>query len=139
LKEERTVLGYLRVSSSTQKDDLERQKQLVANYSKERGYGEIQIISDVGSGLNEKRKSILKLLWFPGGRYQKLSSPMRTGLRGLAGNIKGALPSFRIRDRGDKPRGENAARGTRRRPDSDSFPLCWEALRDELRQVQEGC
>jgi len=62
LKEERAVLGYVRVSSSTQKDDLERQKQHVANYAKEKGYGEVQIISDVGSGLDEKRKGLLKLL-----------------------------------------------------------------------------
>jgi len=62
LKEERAVLGYARVSSSTQKDDLERQKQLVMSYAKERGYGEIQILSDIGSGLNENRKGFLKLL-----------------------------------------------------------------------------
>jgi len=62
LKEERAVLGYARVSSSTQKDDLERQKQLLINYSKEKGYGEIQILSDIGSGLNESRKNFLKFL-----------------------------------------------------------------------------
>jgi len=62
LKEERAVLGYARVSSSTQRDDLERQKQLVAKYAKERNYGEIQILSDIGSGLNENRKNFLKLL-----------------------------------------------------------------------------
>jgi len=62
LKKERAVLGYARVSSSTQKDDLERQKQLLINYSKEKGYGEIQILSDIGSGLNESRKNFLKLL-----------------------------------------------------------------------------
>jgi len=62
LKEERTALGYSRFSSSTQRDDLERQKQLVAKYAKERCYGEIQILSDIGSGLNENRKNFLKLL-----------------------------------------------------------------------------
>jgi len=60
LKEERAFLGYARVSSSTQKDDLERQ--LIANYAKAKGYGEIQILSDIGSGLNENRKGFLKLL-----------------------------------------------------------------------------
>jgi len=34
LKEERAVFGYAR-ASSTQRDDLERQKQLVVNYAKE--------------------------------------------------------------------------------------------------------
>ncbi|MEM0052768.1 MAG: IS607 family transposase [Nitrososphaeria archaeon] len=62
LKEERVVVGYARVSSSTQKDDLERQKQLILNYAKEKGYGDVQILLDVGSGLNEERKNFLKLL-----------------------------------------------------------------------------
>ncbi|MEM3194311.1 MAG: IS607 family transposase [Candidatus Bathyarchaeia archaeon] len=62
LREERIVIGYARVSSSTQKDDLERQKQLILTYAKEKGYGEVQVLSDVGSGLNENRKSFLRLL-----------------------------------------------------------------------------
>lgn len=62
LKEERVVFGYARVSSTTQKDDLERQKQLLQNYAKEKGYGEIQVLTDIGSGLNENRKNFLKLL-----------------------------------------------------------------------------
>jgi len=62
LKEERVVVGYARVSSTTQKDELERQKQLLHSYAKDKGYGEIQILSDVGSGLNEERKGFLELL-----------------------------------------------------------------------------
>jgi putative resolvase len=62
LKEEKVVVGYARVSSTTQKDDLERQKQLIQSYAKDKGYGNIQILSDVGSGINENRKSFLKLL-----------------------------------------------------------------------------
>jgi len=62
LKEERVVVGYARVSSTAQKDDLERQKQLIHSYAKDKGYGEVQILGDVGSGLNEKRKGFLKLL-----------------------------------------------------------------------------
>lgn len=62
LKEERVVVGYARVSSTTQKDDLERQKQLIHSYAKDKGYGNIQILSDVDSGINENRKSFLKLL-----------------------------------------------------------------------------
>jgi putative resolvase len=62
LKEERVVVGYARVSFTTQKDDLERQKQLIHSYAKDKGYGEVQILGDVGSGLNEKRKGFLKLL-----------------------------------------------------------------------------
>jgi putative resolvase len=62
LKEERVVVGYARVSPTAQKDDLERQKQLIHSYAKDKGYGEVQILGDVGSGLNEKRKGFLKLL-----------------------------------------------------------------------------
>jgi len=62
VKEERVVVGYARVSSTTQKDDLEGQKQLIRSYAKDKGYGEIQILSDVGSGLNENRKGFLRLL-----------------------------------------------------------------------------
>jgi len=62
LKEERVVVGYARVSSTNQKDDLERQKQLIHSYAKDKGYGEIQILSDVGSGLNENRRGFLRLL-----------------------------------------------------------------------------
>ena len=62
LKEERVVVGYVRVSPTTQKDDLVRQKQLIHSYAKDKGYGEIQILSDVGSGLNEDRKGFLRLL-----------------------------------------------------------------------------
>jgi putative resolvase len=60
INEERIIIGYARVSTSKQKDDLERQKQLIQNYAK--GYGNIQILSDVSSGINENRKSFLKLL-----------------------------------------------------------------------------
>ncbi|MEM1729489.1 MAG: IS607 family transposase, partial [Candidatus Jordarchaeales archaeon] len=62
LREKRIIVGYVRVSSSTQKDDLERQRQLILTYAKEKGYGEVQVLSDVGSGLNENRKNFLRLL-----------------------------------------------------------------------------
>jgi len=52
----RSVIGYARVSSATQKDDLERQ----VEYLRQRGVREV--ITDIGSGLNEKRKGFLKLL-----------------------------------------------------------------------------
>jgi predicted site-specific integrase-resolvase len=50
------VIGYARVSSATQRDDLERQ----VKYLRERGVQEV--ITDIGSGLNEKRKGFLRLL-----------------------------------------------------------------------------
>ncbi|MFP3318794.1 MAG: IS607 family transposase [Thermoplasmata archaeon] len=52
----RSTIGYARVSSNTQKDDLERQ----VKYLQE--YGVHEVITDIGSGLNENRKGFLKLL-----------------------------------------------------------------------------
>jgi len=52
----RSVIGYARVSSNTQKDDLERQ----VEYLRQRGVQEV--VTDVGSGLNEKRRGFLRLL-----------------------------------------------------------------------------
>lgn len=55
------VIGYARVSSRTQKDDLERQIEALEEYAHERNW-EIKILKDIGSGLNENRKGYLKLL-----------------------------------------------------------------------------
>ncbi|MFP3220717.1 MAG: IS607 family transposase [Candidatus Marsarchaeota archaeon] len=52
----RSVIGYARVSSNAQKEDLERQ----VEYLRQRGVQEV--ITDMGSGLNEKRKGFLRLL-----------------------------------------------------------------------------
>ena len=61
LHEERKIIGYARVSSNTQRDDLERQIEAMTQYAKERGW-DIEILKDIGSGLNEDRKSFQKLL-----------------------------------------------------------------------------
>jgi len=61
LREEKKVIGYARVSSNTQKDDLERQIEAITQYAKEHGWN-IEILKDVGSGLNEDRKSFQKLI-----------------------------------------------------------------------------
>jgi len=61
LHEERKIIGYARVSSHTQKDDLERQIEAIMKYAKERGWN-IEILKDIGSGLNEDRKNFQKLL-----------------------------------------------------------------------------
>nr|WP_083809502.1 IS607 family transposase [Methanotorris igneus] len=60
-KEQRKIIGYARVSSNTQKDDLERQIDAIKSYAKDRGWN-IEILKDVGSGLSEKRKNYRKLL-----------------------------------------------------------------------------
>ena len=55
------AIGYARVSSNTQKDDLERQIEAIEEYAKERGW-QIKVLKDIGSGLNENRKNYRKLL-----------------------------------------------------------------------------
>ena len=61
IREERKIVGYARVSSHTQKDDLERQIELIKSYARERNW-EVEILKDVGSGLNESRRNFQKLL-----------------------------------------------------------------------------
>ena len=58
---ERIVLAYARVSSSDQRDDLERQSARLENYcnSKAMTY---QVIRDLGSGMNYKKRGLKKLL-----------------------------------------------------------------------------
>lgn len=55
------VIGYSRVSSFDQKKDLETQTQVITNYIKER-YNNFEIIKDLGSGLNYKKRGIKKLI-----------------------------------------------------------------------------
>ena len=57
----RTIVGYCRVSSPKQKDDLERQIEKVKTYLLAQGKP-FEIISDVGSGINCRRKGLLELL-----------------------------------------------------------------------------
>jgi putative resolvase len=61
IHEERKIIGYARVSSRTQKDDLERQIELIKRYAREKGW-EIEILKDIGSGLKEDRRNFKKLL-----------------------------------------------------------------------------
>ena len=64
LREERKVVGYARVSgkSERRKEDLKRQIEVIKEYSKRLGIEEIEVIKDIGSGLNENRKGFQKLL-----------------------------------------------------------------------------
>lgn len=49
------TIGYCRVSSHKQKDDLERQIDNVKTYMYAKGYS-FEIISDIGSGINYNKK-----------------------------------------------------------------------------------
>ena len=60
--EQRKVVAYARVSSHDQKADLERQKQRLEQHCQEAGYANLEILTDLGSGLNYQKKSFRKLL-----------------------------------------------------------------------------
>lgn len=56
------VVIYARVSSSKQKEDLKRQIKLLEDHADKKGWNIIRIYSDIGSGLNDTRKNLLKLV-----------------------------------------------------------------------------
>ena len=58
---DRKIVGYCRVSSNKQKDDLERQIENVKQYMYWKGYS-FEIISDIGSGINYNKKGLNKLI-----------------------------------------------------------------------------
>jgi putative resolvase len=60
-KPDRKIIGYCRVSSVKQKDDLERQIENVKNYMMAKGYS-FDVITDIGSGINYNKKGLNKLV-----------------------------------------------------------------------------
>lgn len=61
IQKEKKVIGYCRVSSYKQKDDLERQTENVKKYMIAKGY-QFEIITDIGSGINYNKKGLNKLI-----------------------------------------------------------------------------
>ena len=59
--DERRTIAYARVSSHDQKDDLERQKQVLALYCAKQGWT-FEVLSDLGSGMNYHKKGLKRLL-----------------------------------------------------------------------------
>ena len=59
--EKRITIGYCRVSSHKQKDDLERQIDNVKTYLLAKGQP-FEVISDIGSGINYKKKGLQELI-----------------------------------------------------------------------------
>lgn len=57
----RVIIGYCRVSSHKQKDDLERQIENVKTYMLAKGY-QFSLITDIGSGINYTKPGFKKLL-----------------------------------------------------------------------------
>lgn len=58
---ERVTLAYARVSSADQKQDLERQKTVLEMYCAAQGWT-FELISDLGSGMNYRKKGLQSLL-----------------------------------------------------------------------------
>ena len=58
---DRKTVAYARVSSSDQKDDLERQIQVLELYCAKQGWT-FEIINDLGSGMNYHKKGLKTLL-----------------------------------------------------------------------------
>ena len=54
------IIGYCRVSSHKQKDDLGRQVETVKTYMLAKGY-QYEIIQDIGSGINYNKKGLMKI------------------------------------------------------------------------------
>ena len=60
-KKNLNVIGYARVSSKKQSDDLERQVNNLKEYISSK-YENYEIISDIGSGINYNKPGLLKLI-----------------------------------------------------------------------------
>ena len=57
----RTVV-YARVSSSDQKQDLERQIERLRMFTSSKGWSNVEVVSEIGSGLNGHRKKLEGIL-----------------------------------------------------------------------------
>lgn len=60
-KASRRTIAYARVSSHDQKDDLERQKQVLELYCAQQGWT-FDLVSDLGSGMNYHKKGLRRVL-----------------------------------------------------------------------------
>ena len=61
VKPVKLVVGYCRVSTPSQKDDLKTQIENVKSYMYAKGY-QFEIVEDVGSGINYKKKGLQTLI-----------------------------------------------------------------------------
>ncbi len=57
----KAIVGYCRVSTSSQKDDLETQINNVKTYMYAKGYN-FEMITDIGSGINYTKKGLQELI-----------------------------------------------------------------------------
>jgi predicted site-specific integrase-resolvase len=61
-KKEDSVVIYCRVSSSENKNNLETQKERMISYCNAKGYKVHSVITEIGSGINDKRPKLQNLL-----------------------------------------------------------------------------
>jgi putative resolvase len=61
----RTVAVYARVSSSENKDNLERQAERLVSWCNAQGWGVSKVVKECGSGINDQRPKFLALLADP--------------------------------------------------------------------------
>jgi putative resolvase len=59
---QRRVILYARVSSNSQRDDLERQVKVLEDWARQNNIVDYEVVTDIGSGLNEDRRGFEKLL-----------------------------------------------------------------------------
>ncbi|MEC4892797.1 MAG: IS607 family transposase [Oscillatoria sp. PMC 1051.18] len=64
-KSDKIACIYARVSSAENKDNLDRQAERLKDYSIARGYKIYKIVKEIGSGLNDNRKQLGKILVDP--------------------------------------------------------------------------
>lgn len=62
LLDEETVIIYARVSSHDQKEDLQRQVNRLRQYASAKGWKVAEVVQEIGSGINGRRKKLLKIL-----------------------------------------------------------------------------
>jgi excisionase family DNA binding protein len=60
--EDRLTIAYARVSTSDQKADLERQCGVLLDYCDKQGWKQRELIKDLGSGLNYKKRGLMRLI-----------------------------------------------------------------------------
>jgi putative resolvase len=56
------VVLYARVSSGSQRDDLERQVRALEEWARSNNIVEYEVLTDIGSGLNDDRRGFKKIL-----------------------------------------------------------------------------
>lgn len=62
IEEEKKTIIYSRVSSYDQKNDLERQTKELEKYCENKEFEAPEVIEDIGSGINYKKKGLKKLI-----------------------------------------------------------------------------